>query len=96
MYDVPIPRFVTCTNSELYVGKGGYITLADHPSMIALWLILVLPLFLSTLGLYMALVLYKYGVNFTISLGALLPPYLYIYAYTYTHVHIYMYTNVHT
>lgn len=62
-------RFVTCANSELYAGKGGYITLADHPDMIALWLALVPPSFLSSFGLYIALVLYKYGVNFTISLA---------------------------
>lgn len=62
-------RFVTCTNSNQYVGKGGYMTLADHPTMTSLWLALIPPMFLSALGLYMALVLYKYGVNFTISLA---------------------------
>ena len=62
-------RFISCANSELYAGKGGYITLADHPSMLALWLALIPPLFLSAFGLYMAIVLYKYGVNFTISIG---------------------------
>ena len=45
------------------------MTLADHPTMTSLWLALIPPMFLSALGLYMALVLYKYGVNFTISLG---------------------------
>ena len=45
------------------------MTLADHPTMTPLWLALIPPMFLSALGLYMALVLYKYGVNFTISLG---------------------------
>ena len=61
-------RLIDSNESSLYVHRGGYITLADHSSMMVLWLSLIPPMFLSVLGLYIALVLYRYGVNFTISL----------------------------
>ena len=41
------------------ISQGGYLTLSKNSSMVPLWLALIPPMFLTALGLFISLVLYK-------------------------------------
>lgn len=54
-------NFASEPSSKLYAGRGGYATLAEHSSMIPLWLALIPPMTLSVIGSYVALVIYRFS-----------------------------------
>lgn len=58
--------FIESNGSDCSIaGTGGYITLAQHYNCNLLWLALVPPIALSSMGIFIMIQIYRYGVHMT-------------------------------